>query len=69
MTSMIYRLLENGEIKWRFQMEHFHPVTFSASSGNIVPTFNLNFWKAGMLIIKYTYLFTTLKYKKKFTIQ
>ena len=24
---MIYRILENGEIKCRFQMEHFHPMT------------------------------------------
>ena len=46
-------------------MEHFHPVTFSASSGNVVRTFNLFFFKKTcMFIVKYIHLFTTFKYKK-----
>ena len=43
-----------GEIKLRFQIGHFHSVTFSASSGNVVPTFNLKFKKkTDMFIIEY----------------
>ena len=34
----------------------FHSVTFSASSGNVVPTFNLKFRYTDIFIIKDIYL-------------
>ena len=33
-------------------MDHFHPLTFSASSRNVVPTFNLKFRCTDIFIIK-----------------